>query len=159
MPIALITFVGHKLKAFFLKVFLPCQIIKGSPKKLSDHPTPCVADHRTARAVTFALFNRCTWNFFAGAHILILTLHKISEKLKMVNDYWRTDGQGKKFSGIAIEFLLLRVLHERTLPRSSTNGGIKNLATIGEGKIRTKTINLLIGTRRGTLTYPFSHEE
>ena len=58
MSIALITFLGHKLKAFFFNVFLLCQIIKGSSNKLSHHPTPCVADHRTATAVTFSLLER-----------------------------------------------------------------------------------------------------
>ena len=50
---------GHKLKAFFFfKVFLLCQIIKRSSNKQSDHPSPCVSDHRTASAVTFSLFER-----------------------------------------------------------------------------------------------------
>ena len=58
MSIALISFAGHKLKAFFFQGFLLCQIIKGSSNKQSDHPSPCVSDHRTASAVTFSLFER-----------------------------------------------------------------------------------------------------
>ena len=52
-------FYGAQTESFFFsRFFLLCQIIKGSSNKQSDHPSPCVSDHRTASAVTFSLFER-----------------------------------------------------------------------------------------------------
>ena len=95
MPIALITFTGHKLKAFFSR-FFPLSNYKGIVEQTESPPELWVADHLTASAVTFSLFELHKKYLEGSRRHINSSSSQIFSKIedgKCFVTYGRTDGR------------------------------------------------------------------